>query len=139
MVLKLLGNSCSCYNNNCINKMWAPALTFYIYTWFYWHCFHTVLYNSSKCSFPCSKLKFSIINSYEHFKLIYSNPRLNTVELVITHCSSYSYVSYNIFFSISDYVQYSRHYIEIFFAVPLSDTLSSSNCAFEYFDHLITM
>ena len=42
VVLQLLGTSCSCYNNNCITKLWAHDPTFSIYKCFYWHCFHTV-------------------------------------------------------------------------------------------------
>ena len=37
VVLQLLVTSCSCYNNNCITKLWAPALTSSIYTLFSWH------------------------------------------------------------------------------------------------------
>ena len=43
VVLQLIGNSCYCYNNNCITKLWAPAINLSIYTWFYWHCFNTAL------------------------------------------------------------------------------------------------
>ena len=39
VVLQLLGNSCSCCNNNCITKLWAPDLNLSIYKWFYWHYF----------------------------------------------------------------------------------------------------
>ena len=34
VALQLLGNSWSCYKNNCITKWWSPALNFSIYTWF---------------------------------------------------------------------------------------------------------
>ena len=67
--------------------MWSPALTFYIYTWLSWHYF--------QCYFHHSKLKFIVINAYEHLKLIDSNHHLNPVKSFRTHCSSYSYVSYH--------------------------------------------
>ena len=59
------------------------------------HCFHTFLQNNFQCSFHNYKLKFIIINSYEHFKFIELNPQLNIVESFITHCSSDSSMSYH--------------------------------------------
>ena len=37
VIWQLLGTLFSCYNNNCISKLWSPDLTYSIYTWFYWH------------------------------------------------------------------------------------------------------
>ena len=74
VVLQLLGNSCSCYNINCITKLWAPALNLSIYTWFSWHCFSLF-----------SRTIFNVI-----FEL---NPQLNLVESFRTHISSDSSVS----------------------------------------------
>ena len=39
VMLKLLGTSYSCYNNNFITKLWSPDINFSIYTQFSWHCF----------------------------------------------------------------------------------------------------
>ena len=87
-LLQLLGISCSCYSNKCITKIWAPALTFSIYTWFYWNCFNNVLYNSFKYSIRHYKLKFIILNSYKNVKLIDLNTQLNPVESFRADCSS---------------------------------------------------
>ena len=40
------------------------------------------------------KIKFIILNSYEHFKLIEPNPQLNQADSVRPHCSSDSFVSF---------------------------------------------
>ena len=94
-MLQLIGTSCLCYNNTCITKLLSPDLTFSIYTWFSWHCFHTFLYNSFQRSFKYSKLNFIIIHSYEHLKRIEFNTKLNQFESLRTHCSSESSVSYH--------------------------------------------
>ena len=65
VVLQLLGTSCSCYNNNFRTKCVSPALTFYIYTWLFWHCFHTVLYNR------ISMLFSSFLTQVHCYKLIW--------------------------------------------------------------------
>ena len=92
VVLKLLGNPCSCYNNNCITKLWAPAITFSIYTWFL-DTFSHYFIEQCQCYFNHSKLKFIIPNLYEHFKVIDLNSQLNSFESFITHYSLDSYVS----------------------------------------------
>ena len=96
VVLQLIGFSCSCYNNNCKTKLLDPDINFSIYTWFYWNCFHTVLYDIFQCYFHHYKIKFIIVNSYKNFKCIDSNHQLNTVKSFITYFSSDSFVSYQL-------------------------------------------
>ena len=43
------------------------------------------LLNIFECSLHHYKLKFIVINSYEHFKLIWFSPQFNSVELLRTH------------------------------------------------------
>ena len=81
VVLQLLGTSFSCYNNNCINKLWYPSISFYIYIWFYWHFLHFLRIILRKVF----NFIFIIINPYEHFKLIDSNHQLNPFKSFRTH------------------------------------------------------
>ena len=53
----------------------------------------TVFYNSFQCYLRRYRIRFVVINSYEHSKLIESSPPLNPFESFITHCSSDSSVS----------------------------------------------
>ena len=45
--------------------------------------FFTLFIEHFQCSFHHSKIKFIIINLYEHLKIIEWNPQLNTVESFI--------------------------------------------------------
>ena len=85
-MIKLLGTSCLCYNNNCITKLWAPGLNLFIHTWF----IDTAFYNSFQYSPYHSKLKYVVLNSYENFKLTESTTQINPVESFRTHRSSES-------------------------------------------------
>ena len=63
---------------------------------FFLTLFYNVLHNSFECSIHDSKIKFIILNSYEHFKPIESNPQFNPVETIITHFYSDSSVYHQI-------------------------------------------
>ena len=89
VMLQLLGNSCSCYNNNCITKFLSPDLNFSIYKWFLDIVF-TIFYRT------VFNVLFIILNSNKYFKIIDSNPQLNIVESFRTLCSLDSSVSYHI-------------------------------------------
>ena len=56
VLLQWLEISCSCYNNNCKTELWAPLLTLFLYTWFSWHSFNTILKKKFQRSFHHSKL-----------------------------------------------------------------------------------
>ena len=62
-----------------------------IYTWFSHY-----LIEHFQCYFPHSKLKLIILNSYEHFKIIESNPQLNLVNSFRNMFSSDSYLYYHL-------------------------------------------
>ena len=108
VVLQLLGYWCSCYNNDCVTKLWAPYLNFSIYTWRSWHYFCTVLYSSFQCSFHHSKLKFVILKSYEistslswilnsiqfsHSEHIFLQALLSPIEYIVVFLSFIIYIS----------------------------------------------
>ena len=69
--------------------MWAPDITLSIYIWF----LDTVLYNYFQRSFSHYKLKFIILKSYEHLKLIESSNQLNPAKSFRTHFYSDYFVS----------------------------------------------
>ena len=88
VVLQLLENSCSFYNNKCITKLWVPDLTFSIYTWFSWHCFHTLLWNSFQCSFCNYKLVWTFQTHWVKYSTQY-------IWIIQKKYSSEYYVSYH--------------------------------------------
>ena len=129
-MLQLLGTSYSCYNNKCITKLWSPALTFSIYTYFSWHFFHTVLFNSFQCSFHSYKLKFIILNSYEHLKFIESNPCINTfrihfIEALLYHITPLVQVFWQFSSHTISYSILGLNLSSLTFLVPISNNCRS--------------
>ena len=84
VVLKLIGTSCSCYNNNCKTKVLLISLFIYDYLDTVFILFYRTVVN----------IIFIILNFNEHFKLIELNPNLNPVKSFIAHCYSDSSVYY---------------------------------------------